>query len=69
MISTIAKPFTASSDERGSGRVASNFNTGTCGQCRFYKDGICQTKARAEWSNSAVLPTRKACFLAELCPF
>jgi hypothetical protein len=42
----------------------------TCSQCIQYSNGICKTKAAADWGDSAkVSPTRKACFLAELLPF
>ncbi|MBW4422130.1 MAG: hypothetical protein KME13_23425 [Myxacorys californica WJT36-NPBG1] len=43
--------------------------TATCAQCRFYDRGICQPRARAEWSDATVKANRPACFMAELLPF
>ncbi|MCY7275688.1 MAG: hypothetical protein LH702_18600 [Phormidesmis sp. CAN_BIN44] len=41
----------------------------TCSQCIQFCNGICKTKAAADWGDSSrVKPTRSACFLAELLP-
>ena len=43
--------------------------TRTCGNCREYRNGLCQLRARAEWENCYVKPDREACHFAELHPF
>ncbi|MCY7278417.1 MAG: hypothetical protein LH702_32945 [Phormidesmis sp. CAN_BIN44] len=50
-----------SNDDRGSGRI--------CGNCLHFRDGLCLTRAAAEWENPNVSPKREACFLASIIPF
>ena len=42
----------------------------TCSRCKYFSNGICKTKAAADWGNaSQVSANRPVCHFAELLPF